>query len=83
LCRFISPAKSCEVSVVCYYGQEPFSADEHEQKINWTAQMFEQAQNDIVGFQAVFHSSSLEAAAGKAKKFSGTFTGYFTGCCIA
>lgn len=31
--------------------------------------MFEQAQNDIVGFQAVFHSSSLEAAAGKRKNF--------------
>ena len=54
---------------VQYYEQQPFSVEEHEQKLNWIATMLEQSEPDIVGFQEVFSQTSLESAVGKAKNF--------------
>lgn len=55
---------------VHYYDLPPFSVEEHNQKIAWTAHMLEQAQPDIVGFQEVFSSTSLEAAIERAENFA-------------
>jgi predicted extracellular nuclease len=41
---------------VRYYELPVFTEEEHEQKINWIAQMLEHAQSDIVGFQEIFSS---------------------------
>ena len=45
-----------------YYDLPPFTEEEHARKINWIAHMLDQAQPDIVGFQEVFSSESLEIA---------------------
>ncbi len=55
-----------------FYEQKPFTAEEHEEKLTWIAERLEQSQPDIVGFQEVFHESSLKQAIFKAKSFSNT-----------
>ena len=54
---------------VRYYDLPAFSEEEHEQKIEWIARLLYQAQPDIVGFQEIFSSSSLEAAVARAENF--------------
>ncbi len=54
---------------VGYYELPPFTEAEYEQKLTWIAHMLDQAQADIVGFQEVFSSESLEAAIKKSKHF--------------
>ena len=55
---------------VGYYELTPFSEEEHEQKLNWIAHLLDQAHPNIVGFQEVFSSESLQEAALRAKIFS-------------
>ncbi len=47
---------------VSYYDLPAHVEDEHEQKIKWIAQTLDRCQVDIVGFQEVFSSSSLQSA---------------------
>lgn len=52
-----------------YYDLQPHSEDEHEQKIQWIAQMLDRSLPDIVGFQEVFSSSSLQSAVVRSENF--------------
>lgn len=54
---------------VRYYDLPVFSQQEHDQKVQWIASMLERAQPDIVGFQEVFSSTSLEAAVSLTNNF--------------
>jgi len=54
---------------VRYYDLPVHSEDEHEKKINWIAQILDRSQADIVGFQEVFSSSSLQAAVSRSNNF--------------
>lgn len=56
---------------VRYYDLPVFSEEEHDQKTSWIARTLDLAQADIVGFQEIFSSSSLEEAVSRAKIFSG------------
>ena len=47
---------------VRYYDLPAHTEEEHEQKIKWIAQTLDRSQADIVGFQEVFSSSSLQSA---------------------
>jgi len=47
---------------VRYYDLPPHTEDEHEKKLKWIAQTLDRSQADIVGFQEVFSSSSLQTA---------------------
>ena len=53
-----------------YYEQRPFSEEEHEDKLDWIAQIIKKADPDIVGFQEVFSDSSLQQAVAKAENFA-------------
>lgn len=54
---------------VRYYDLPLHTEVEHEQKIKWIAQTLDRSQADIVGFQEVFSSSSLQAAVATAQYF--------------
>ncbi len=55
---------------VRYYDLPPHTEDEHEQKIKWIAQTLDRSQVDIVGFQEVFSSSSLQSAVSLSQHFT-------------
>jgi len=55
---------------VRYYDLPPHSEDEHENKIKWIAQTLDRSQADIVGFQEVFSSASLQATVSLSQNFS-------------
>ena len=54
---------------VRYYDLPVYSEDEHEQKINWIAQTIDRSQADIIGFQEVFSSGSLQSAVSLSQHF--------------
>lgn len=54
---------------VRYYDLSVYSEDEHEQKINWIAQTLDRCQADIIGFQEVFSSGSLQSAVSLSQHF--------------
>ncbi len=64
---------------VRYYDLRPHSDEEHEQKIKWIAQTLDRSQADIVGFQEVFSSSSLESAVSHSQHFTSQVKGQTQG----
>ena len=54
---------------VRYYDLPAHDENEHEKKINWIAQILDRSQADIVGFQEVFSSSSLQSAVSLSQYF--------------
>lgn len=54
---------------VRYYDLPPHTEEEHEQKIKWIAQTLDRSEADIVGFQEVFSSSSLQSAVSYSQHF--------------
>lgn len=54
---------------VRYYDLPEHTEDEHEQKLKWIAQTLDRSQPDIVGFQEVFSSSSLQSAVLRSQNF--------------
>jgi len=54
---------------VRYYDLPPHTEDEHEQKLKWIAQTLDRSQTDIVGFQEVFSSDSLQKAVAYSQNF--------------
>ncbi len=54
---------------VRYYDLPSHTEDEHVQKVNWIAQTLDRCQADIVGFQEVFSSSSLQSAVLRSQHF--------------
>lgn len=55
---------------VPYYDLPAFSEIEHERKIAWIGQTIDQTRADIVGFQEIFSSSSLEQAVSQSEILS-------------
>ena len=55
---------------VPYYDLPAFSEIEHERKIAWIGQTLDQTRADIVGFQEIFSSSSLEQAVSQSEILS-------------
>ncbi len=55
---------------VPYYDLPAFSDIEHERKIAWIGQTLDQTRADIVGFQEIFSSSSLEQAVSQSEILS-------------
>ena len=55
---------------VRYYDLQAHTEEEHEQKIKWIAQTLDRSQADIVGFQEVFSSPSLQSAISHSQHFS-------------
>ncbi|MDH3607848.1 MAG: endonuclease/exonuclease/phosphatase family protein [Gammaproteobacteria bacterium] len=54
---------------VRYYDLPVHAEDEHEHKLKWIAQTLDRSRADIVGFQEVFSSSSLQAAVEYSQNF--------------
>ncbi|MEM7402380.1 MAG: endonuclease/exonuclease/phosphatase family protein [Pseudomonadota bacterium] len=55
---------------VPYYDLPAFSEEEHDQKTAWIAQTLDQTRADIIGFQEIFSSSSLEIAISQSTSFN-------------
>ena len=55
---------------VPYYDLPAFTEEEHDKKIAWIAKTLDQTRADIIGFQEIFSSVSLEQAVSQSENFS-------------
>ena len=54
-----------------YYQKSSYSKEDFEKKINWIAQMLQEMNADIVGFQEVFQKEALEQAIARSGIYEG------------